>query len=96
MPSTNLSIRIDTQLKREAEDVFSDFGMNLTSAFMCFVRQTVREQRLPFTPSRRVPNRETVEAIEEVRSFRKNKKGKKFAAFSELLSEIKAELADEP
>jgi DNA-damage-inducible protein J len=50
MPSTNLSIRIDSQLKKEAEEIFSDFGMKLTSAFVCFVRQTVREQRLPFAP----------------------------------------------
>ncbi|MEI7899407.1 MAG: type II toxin-antitoxin system RelB/DinJ family antitoxin [bacterium] len=96
MPSTNLSIRIDMQLKKEAEEVFSDFGMSLTSAFVCFVRQTVREQRLPFTPSRRVPNRETIEAMEEVRRLRKDKTGKRYAKFSDLLSEIKAETDDEP
>jgi len=96
MPSTNLSIRIDTRLKKEAEEVFADFGMNLTAAFMCFVRQTVREQRLPFTPSRLVPNRETIEAMEEVRRLRKSKTGKRYAKFADLLSEIKAETDDEP
>ncbi len=96
MPSTNLSIRIDTQLKKEAEEVFADFGMSLTAAFVCFARQTVREQRLPFTPSRLVPNRETIEAMEEVRRLRKDKTGKRYAKFSDLLSEIKAETDDEP
>ena len=95
MASTNLSIRIDAQLKKEAEELFADFGMSLTSAFMCFVRQTVREQRLPFTPSRHVPNRETVEAIEDVRSLRKNGKGKRYARFSDLLSEVKTEMVNE-
>lgn len=96
MPSTNLSIRIDTQLKKEAEELFADFGMNLTAAFVCFVRQTVREQRLPFTPSRLAPNRETIEALEEVHRLRKNKTGKRYAKFSDLLSEIKAETDNEP
>jgi DNA-damage-inducible protein J len=94
MPSTNLSIRIDSQLKKEAEEIFSDFGMNLTSAFVCFVRQTVREQRLPFTPSRLVPNRETAEAVAEVRRLRTTGEGKRYARFSDLLSEVKAEALD--
>jgi len=96
MPSTNLSIRIDSQLKQEAEEIFSDFGMNLTSAFICFVRQTIREQRLPFTPSRFIPNRETVEAIAEVRRLKKTGKGKRYAKFSDLLREVKADVTDEP
>ena len=96
MPSTNLSIRIDSQLKKEAEEVFSDFGMSLTSAFICFIRQTIREQRLPFTPSRLPPNRETVDALTEVRKLRKTGKGKRYARFSDLLSEVKAEVSDEP
>jgi len=96
MPSTNLSIRIDSQLKKEAEEIFADFGMNLSSAFVCFARQTVREQRLPFTPSRLVQNRETLEAMEEIRRLRKDQKGKRYAKFSDLLSEVREEMDDEP
>jgi len=46
--STNLSIRIDRHLKEEADQVFSLLGMNLTTAITVFIRQAVREKRIPF------------------------------------------------
>ena len=46
--TTNLSIRIDRSLKNEAEHVFNDMGMNLTTAITIFVKQAVREKKIPF------------------------------------------------
>ena len=46
--TTNLSIRIDRDLKEEADQIFSLLGMNLTTAITIFVRQAVRQKRIPF------------------------------------------------
>ena len=37
----NVSIRMDDALKKQAEDLFNDLGMNLTTAFTIFVKQSI-------------------------------------------------------
>ena len=46
--TTNLSIRIDRNLKDEADRVFNALGMNLTTAITVFIRQAVRQKKIPF------------------------------------------------
>ena len=46
--TTNLSIRIDRNLKDEADQIFNEMGMNLTTAITIFVRQAVRQKKIPF------------------------------------------------
>ena len=46
--TTNISIRMEKDLKRQAEELFSNFGLSLSTAFNLFVRQSVREQKIPF------------------------------------------------
>ena len=41
--NTNISIRIDSDLKAQAEVLFAELGMNLSTAFNIFVRQSLRE-----------------------------------------------------
>ena len=73
MATTNVSIRMDEDLKKQAEDLFSDLGLNFTTAVTTFVRQSVREQKIPFSIGRNVPNEETILAIEEVEQMKKAK-----------------------
>ena len=46
--TTNLSIRIDRSLKDEADQMFNEMGMNLTTAITIFIRQAVRQKKIPF------------------------------------------------
>jgi len=46
--STNLNIRIDKDLKDQAETFFSELGMNMTTAINIFVRQSLRQGKIPF------------------------------------------------
>jgi len=46
--STNLNIRIDKELKEQAERFFSELGLNMSSAFNIFVRQSLRQGKIPF------------------------------------------------
>ena len=64
MSNNRLSIRMDAELKSEAEQVFSQLGMNLTTAVNIFFRQSVRDGGLPFKPS--ALNPETAQALNDV------------------------------
>lgn len=46
--TTNVSIRMDTKLKEQAETLFAELGMNLSTAFNIFVRQSLCEGGIPF------------------------------------------------
>lgn len=48
MALKTVNIRIDEKLKRDAESLFSEFGMNMTTAFTIFAKAVVRERRIPF------------------------------------------------
>jgi DNA-damage-inducible protein J len=46
--TTNLNIRIDKELKERAEAFFNELGLNMSSAFNIFVRQSLRQGKIPF------------------------------------------------
>ena len=60
---SNVSFRIDSDLKAQADTLFSQLGMNMTTAFNIF--QSVREGRIPFDITINTPNSETVAAMLE-------------------------------
>lgn len=70
MPSTNINIRMDADLKNAFESFCKDVGLTMTSAFNVFAKKTVDEQRIPFSIGRERPNKETLEALEEVRQMK--------------------------
>lgn len=49
---TNINIKTDSELKKQAEALFADLGMNMTTAINIFMRQAVRENRIPFEITR--------------------------------------------
>ncbi len=48
MTTSSLQIRIDTNLRQEAETLFSNAGLDMSSAIRLFLRQSVIRRRLPF------------------------------------------------
>ena len=64
MKNVNVTLRVDADLKKQADVLFAELGMNLTTAFNIFLRQSVREQRIPFHVSRNVPNAVTLAAMD--------------------------------
>ena len=49
MAQTNLTIRIDENIKRDAEILFNNIGLTMSAAINVFFRQAVREQAIPFS-----------------------------------------------
>lgn len=66
MATVNMSIRMDTELKKQAEAMLSDMGLNMTTAMNMFLRQVVRQGRIPFEIATDIPNSETIAAIKEM------------------------------
>lgn len=86
--TTNLSIRIDASLKKEADALFAELGMNLTTAFNIFVRQSIRMQKIPFDISLIIPNAETLEAMRESKAIANDPNVKGYRDIKELLKAL--------
>lgn len=61
-----IHISVDEDLKEQAETLFNDLGLNMTSAINVFLKQAVKEQAIPFEI--RKVNSETLQAIKDVES----------------------------
>lgn len=60
-----MSIRISDNDKIEADNLFKKLGITTNSAINIFIKQCIRMQSLPFTPSLDVPNQKLMKALEE-------------------------------
>ena len=87
--TTNISIRMDSDLKAQADEIFAEFGMNLSTAFNIFVRQTLREGRIPFEIGFNHPNKETIAAMLEAERIAKDPNVKGYTDLDELFAELK-------
>ena len=85
----NISIRMDANLKAQAEALFSELGMNLTTAFNIFVRQSLREGGLPFEITTNIPNAVTVAAMKEAEKIAKDPSVKGYNDLNELFTDLK-------
>ena len=65
MANTSMNIRMDAEVKRQAEALFAEIGMNMTTAINIFLKQSIRENGIPFELKINQPNAETLEAINE-------------------------------
>lgn len=67
MSNTNLNVRIDKDIKKAAEEVYAELGFNMSTAINMFLRASIRKGGIPFDLKLDMPNKETIEAIEEGR-----------------------------
>ncbi|WP_443743246.1 type II toxin-antitoxin system RelB/DinJ family antitoxin [Sutterella sp.] len=90
MSSVNVTVRMDSDIKAQVEELYTSLGMNMSTAINMFVRQCLRERQLPFQPSLNVPNQETIEAIKEAKEMLRTGNFKRYTvdeAFEELEKE---------
>ena len=84
MATTNLNIRTDKEIKDQAERIFLELGLNMTTAINMFLRTTIRENGIPFALKPDVPNEITVAAIEEGRRIASDSSVKGYNTIDEL------------
>ena len=90
--TTNISIRMDKELKQAADQLFAGLDMNMSTAFNIFVRQSLREGGIPFRITTDVPNQETINALNEYEDMRNHPESyKRYSSFQELRDEVLAD-----
>lgn len=88
--TSNISIRMDSELKAAAEELYEELGMNLSTAFNIFVRQSLRERGIPFMITEGSPNREAVSAMLEAERIAKDSAVKGYRDVDELFADLDA------
>ena len=82
--NTNLNIRTDKDVKEQADKIFAELGLNMTTAINMFLRTVIRVKGIPFEIKLEVPNDETKKAIEVGREIAKDKNIKGYKSIEEL------------
>lgn len=70
MSTSNMSIRIDSDVKAKAQALFSALGIDMTTAINIFLRQAIQHQGIPFNVALTKPNQETLDAMTEVEDMK--------------------------
>jgi DNA-damage-inducible protein J len=86
--TTNINVRVDKELKRKAEAIFSELGLNMSTAMNMFLRCSVRYGGIPFDLRLDTPNEETRVAIDDVNNNRNM--SKTFDSVKDLMDDLNA------
>lgn len=84
MNSSNLNIRTNKDVKEQAEQLFAELGLNMTTAINLFLRTAIRKRCIPFDLVLDVPNETTISAIEEGKRLLKNPDSPKYSNMKDL------------
>ncbi len=82
--TTNLNIKTDKTVKEKSELIFSELGLNMTTAVNMFLRASIRENGIPFDLKIEKANKTTLAAIEEGRRIASDPNVKGYRDMDEL------------
>ena len=88
--TSSVSFRIDSDIKNQADKLFAELGLNMTTAFNIFLRQAVREGSIPFQVTINTPNSETIAAMLEAEQILTDPSIKRYSNVDDALAELKA------
>ena len=92
MAMVNTSIKIDEETKKEAQKLFKDLGLSLSTAINIFLKQAIREKRIPFYINSLPENSELAQAFEEARQIKKNPSNyKSYSSPEEMFKDVLGE-----
>ncbi len=88
MGTTNINIRVDSEVKQKAEAIFNELGLNMSTAMNMFLRYSIRYGGIPFDLRLDLPNEETQAAIDDVNKNRNM--SKTFDSVEALMKDLNA------
>ena len=88
MASVSMNIRMDSDIKSKAQHLFSEFGLDMTTAINMFLRQSIRENGIPFKLNLDIPNKETLKVIRDINN--KKNISKPFSNIEDLMRDLNA------
>ena len=81
-----INTRVEKKLKTDAQKVLRNVGVNTSDAVSMFLRQVVLRRGIPFEV--RVPNKETLKAIRELRDPKKLATASRYSSTEEMFKDI--------
>lgn len=84
----NVNVRIDSNTKTNAENVFKSLGITPTAAITLFYNQVIRTNSIPFELKAEVPNKVTMDAINELDDMKNSDKYKSYHSSDELMEDL--------
>ena len=87
--TSNFSVRMDSDIKKQCEALYGELGMNLTTAINVFLRQSLRVGGFPFDVTVNTPNAATIAAMKEAERLAKDPSAKCYSDVEETLRELK-------
>lgn len=88
--TTNFSVRMDSEVKKQCEALYNDLGMTLTTAINVFLRQSLRVGGLPFELRQERPNKETIAAMLEAERIARDPSVKGYDDLDELFEDLRS------
>ena len=89
MSKVSTNINLEPELKKRAQELFKDLGLDLTTAVTLFLKQALREQGIPFEIKRETPTDETIQAMNEFYDMEMNPdKYKKYSSLKQVMEEV--------
>lgn len=70
MGTTNINVRVDSEVKQKAEAIFNELGLNMSTTMNMFLRYSIRYGGIPFDLRLDLSNEETQAAIDDVNKNR--------------------------
>ena len=92
MSISTISFDVDSELKRKAENIFEEFGLNMASAMNMFLEKIVDNKEILFDFEEEIPNEETKLALAEYDEMVNNpEKYKRYDSVDEMMKDIDAD-----
>jgi DNA-damage-inducible protein J len=86
--TATISARIDADKKRQAEVLFAEFGLSLSTAINLFINQAIAYQGIPFELRRKgAKDQEMVEAMAEAKRLSRDPDTKRYTDVDELFAD---------
>lgn len=87
--TTNLNVRVDGMLKKDADMLFKDLGLNMTTAINMFLTKCVKTASIPFEISEPKPSKRLKRALKEADEMIKHpEKYKSYNNVEELFEDL--------
>lgn len=87
-----IQVRVDDELKREADELFTDLGFDTPTAIRIFLKHAVKRHGLPFEVGQPIPNAETIAAMEETDRIARDPNVKSYTDVDEMMEELLADV----
>lgn len=93
--TTNVTIRLDKDIRDSAADFFEGLGMSLSTAINIFIRKCMMEDKIPFDIGYGSPNKKLIAAMLEAEALANDPNAKRYSSVEELIADLESEDDDE-